>query len=131
MDRDRAKWTQYLYGVNWGDPALYDIVLNLESLDIRQACEVIATMARQSCFAESDESRAAMHDLVVASRVRATLAITEATQDLEVQVTARHGAVSIVGKLPRHLQPFEIEAIALGVPGVSSVTFSVFSTPGL
>jgi cytidylate kinase len=131
MDRDREKWTHYLYGVNWGDPVLYDLVLNLESLDIRQACEIIATTARQSCFAETDESRAAMANLVVASRVRATLAVTEATQDLEVQVTADGGAILIVGKLPRDADMSEIEAIALRVPGVSSVGFSVFSRTGL
>ncbi len=35
MDQDRRKWAQYLYGVDWGDPANYDIVLNLEHMTIR------------------------------------------------------------------------------------------------
>ena len=29
MDNERRKWTQYIYGVDWTDPSLYDIVLNL------------------------------------------------------------------------------------------------------
>ena len=39
MDHDRRKWTQYLYGVEWDSPTLYDIVLNLEVLDIPSGCE--------------------------------------------------------------------------------------------
>jgi aspartate/methionine/tyrosine aminotransferase len=42
MDQDRQRWSQYLYGVDWGDPFLYDLVLNLERLDIPQACEIMA-----------------------------------------------------------------------------------------
>jgi cytidylate kinase len=121
MDRDRERWTRFLYGVDWCDPALYDIILNLETLNIRQACEIIATTARQSCFAETEESRAAMTDLVLASRVRAALAVDHATQDLEVQVTARDGAVSIAGRLSRFSGISDIQEIAGKVPGVSSV----------
>jgi cytidylate kinase len=39
VDQDRQKWTQYLYGVDWNDPALYDVFINLEYLSIDQACE--------------------------------------------------------------------------------------------
>jgi cytidylate kinase len=121
MDRDRERWTRFLYGVDCRDPALYDIVLNLEALDICQACEVIAATARQGCFAETAESKAAMQDLVLASRVRAALAVNVATEDLEVQVTARDGAVSIAGRLSRFSGVAEIQEIAGRVPGVSSV----------
>jgi cytidylate kinase len=126
MDRDRERWTQYLYNVDWRDPSLYDIVLNLEALNIRQACLVIATTVRQDCFAETEESRAAMRDLMVASRVRAALAVDEATQAFELQVTASDGAVSVIGKLPRDANVRAIEEVALRVAGVSSVEFGVF-----
>ena len=46
MDEGRKKWTQYLYGVNWEDPALYDLVVNLEHMDIEEACEVINALIR-------------------------------------------------------------------------------------
>lgn len=128
MDQDREKWTHYLYGVSWGDPSLYDIVLNLESLDIRQACEIIVTTARQECFAETVASRAAMNDLLVASRVRAKLAVTDSTHELEVEVVSHDGAVSINGKIPRDVGIREIEAVARAVPGVSSIAFNVFET---
>jgi cytidylate kinase len=37
MDEDRRKWTRFLYGVNWEDASLYDIVLNLEQLNLDEA----------------------------------------------------------------------------------------------
>jgi cytidylate kinase len=128
MDRDRERWTHYLYGVDWRDPTLYDVVLNLEVLDIPQACQILCAAARQSCFAETPQSRAAMMDLVLASRVRAALAVNEETQDLEVEVTARDGAVFIAGRLSRYSGMPEIHRIAGRVPGVASVEVEGVST---
>lgn len=51
MDDGRRKWVRYLYGVNWEDPVLYDLVLNLEHMDIEEACDVIDALARaRRCF---------------------------------------------------------------------------------
>ena len=38
IDEDRQKWAHYLYAVDWRDPSLYDLVLNLEHLNIELAC---------------------------------------------------------------------------------------------
>ena len=51
MDEGRRKWTQFLYGVNWEDPALYDLVLNLEHIEIDEACDMIDALTRtRRCF---------------------------------------------------------------------------------
>jgi cytidylate kinase len=50
MDRDRHKWTQFLYGVDWGDPALYHLVINLEDISIDQACLLVISMLEQRGF---------------------------------------------------------------------------------
>lgn len=97
IDQDRTRWTQYLYGVNWGDPSLYDVVLNLESMDIREACDVIAGMASLKCFEETALSTAAMNDLAVASRVRATLVCAPSTVDLELEVSVQGGSITVKG----------------------------------
>ncbi|MCX6543284.1 MAG: cytidylate kinase family protein [Acidobacteria bacterium] len=127
MDQDRQKWTQYLYGVDWGDPSLYDLVLNLESLDIQAACTIIGQMAAERCFAETAESQAAMEDLTLASRVRASLAVANRTSTLEVEVSARGGAVTITGKLPTADRAADLQAIVRQVPGVTDVQLNVFT----
>jgi len=121
MDQHRRKWTQFLYGVDWGDPSLYDIVLNLDRVEIEEACHVIATMARQRCFEFTPECQAAMDDLALASRIRANLALNEPTSNLEVEVVARRGSVSIKGKLVTMDQYEEVERVARAVPGVTEL----------
>ena len=44
-DEGRRKWVRYLYGVDWDDPALYDLVLNLEHINTEEACGVIDALA--------------------------------------------------------------------------------------
>jgi hypothetical protein len=121
MDQDRQKWTHYLYGVDWGDPSLYDLVVNVEALDMLHACRIVAEAASLPCFAETPESQVAMDDLALASRVRASLAMAPATSTIETDVSAHRGAVRVRSLQPVRALPAEIEAIALTVPGVIDV----------
>jgi len=119
-DEDRQKWSHFLYGVNWGDASLYDIVINLEKMGIEEACHVISGLARESCFEFTDESRKRMDDLVLASRVKADLVIDPKTSDLELDVQAFEGAVTIMGKV-RLNEVEDIERVAGATPGVTAV----------
>ena len=121
MDQDRARWTQYLYGIDWGDPAYYDVVINLERVDLQEACETIASMAGQERFRENPESLAAMEDLALSSRVRASLVTNPGTALLELDVNARAGRVSLGGLAYSPLQVKEIEDLVWKVPGVIDI----------
>lgn len=122
MDQDRRKWTHYLYGVDWGDPALYDLVINLEHVTIDDTCEMVATYIRgQSCFEFGPECQASMDNLALASRVKAQLALSPPTSDLEVEVVAEAGRVWLRGKLNRAEQLEEVQRVARAVPGVSEL----------
>lgn len=129
MDQDRRKWTQYLYGVDWGDPVNYDIVLNLEYMSIAEACKAVSTLARQRCFQFTDCCQSAMDDLVLASRVRAQLALNDATAHLEFEVEARQGAVQLHGSVSNMRDITEIQRIALGIPGVATVNLDELASP--
>jgi cytidylate kinase len=129
VDRERREWTHYLYGVDWGDPALYDIVVNLEHLGIEQACQVIGNMARQPRFEITSKGQASMDNLALASRVRANLAIDPATSHLEVEVTADQGRVVTRAKLATPDEIVEIQRVAKSTPGVRELTLEQL-TPG-
>jgi cytidylate kinase len=120
-DEDRRKWTQYLYGVDWRDASLYDLVLNLEQMSLEEACEVICSAARLKCFEFTAETQRAVEDLARASRVRANLAMNPVTSDLQVDVVAHNGAVSIKGDIVSPDQIKKIGSIAWAVPGVTEV----------
>lgn len=129
-DADRKKWTQYLYGVDWCDPSLYDLVINLEFIDIERACNILAsTVQHQRCFHFDAACRAAMDDLVRASRVKAQLALNPGTSNLELEVTCKNGAVQVRGRAYETTQIENIDRIARSVEGVTSVDVDQLASP--
>jgi cytidylate kinase len=67
-DQQRKKWTQALYGVDWEDPSLYDMVFNLGRLfEVEEASEIIASMVKEhSCFRFTSRQQAALKDFALA-----------------------------------------------------------------
>ncbi len=124
MDRDRRKWTQFLYGVDWGDPSLYDMLLNLEHMSIGDAGEIICSALKQPRFEFTPECKRALNDLALASLIRASLALDPSTSDLELEVTALAGSVSFKGEIQSAVQAKEITRIARSLPGVKAVQLS-------
>ncbi len=55
---------------------------------------IIVEMASLKCFQETPQSLAAMNDLAVASKVRATLVCNPSTVDLELDVTVAASRVA-------------------------------------
>ncbi|HEV2446995.1 MAG TPA: cytidylate kinase family protein, partial [Candidatus Sulfopaludibacter sp.] len=119
MDRERRRWAQFLYGVDWGDPSLYDLTINLGHMSIERACRLVAAAAEQGEF--SAREQAAMNDFVLASRVRAVLAQSVYTFHLEVEVECRQGRIAILGDALDEDREAILGAAA-GVPGVAAVT---------
>jgi len=120
MDQDRRKWTQYLYGVDWEDPSLYDLVINLEHINIDQACRLVRGMSKEAYFEFSPAYQATMNDLALASRVRAELARDPFTSNLEVEVEAYGGSVTIKGALYDQLE--EVQRVVKAEAGVTGLT---------
>jgi cytidylate kinase len=121
FDQERAKWTRFIYGVDWTDPSYYDLVINLERMDVRDATEVILASVRLKCFQETEESRAAMENLALESRVKARLVTHPPTSQLEMEVLARGGLVRLRGSLYSQKQVVEVRNLVLAVPGVEEL----------
>jgi cytidylate kinase len=129
VDADRRKWARFLYGVDWGDAALYDVVLNLEHITIEEACRFIASIVIDRCFEFTPECQQRMDDLALGSRVRAALVIDPTTSDLEVEVVAHNGAVSVRGEVAAIAQVEDVRRVASGTPGVASLDLAHLSPP--
>jgi len=120
MDHDRRRWTQFLYGLDWGDPSLYDLVINLEHVEMEQACRIVVSMLEDGAFAFTPECQATMNDLATSSRVRAALALDPYTLNLEVEVECRGGRIWVRGDSLDD-ESAAIRRVAAGVPGVTDV----------
>jgi cytidylate kinase len=120
-DRQREEWTRFLYGVDWLDPALYDLTVNLQTLSVESAVELVAAAARRAEFQPTEASRRAMADLCLASRVRAALAGDRTTGATEVEVRADGDVVYLKGRVREAPVVEAVIRIAGAVPGVRAV----------
>ncbi len=120
-DDERRKWTRFLYGVDWADASLYDLVINLQQMNLDEACNVIAAAAQSECFAATGTTRRALDDLATASWVKANLAMNHDTCDLQFEVNAHGGFVAIKGKIDSPVQAKKIRSFVQTMPGVQKV----------
>jgi cytidylate kinase len=89
-DKHRAEWNHYFFKTDMSDPQLYDMVLNIGRLRIRDACEIICTAARSEAYRTTPESEKAISDLAVSSHVKAAL-----QEICDAEVTSDDGIVHI------------------------------------
>lgn len=125
IDKERKKWSRFLYGIEWGDPNLYDVVLNLEKLSIEGACETLVRMTALAEFQETAESKTALQDLTLSSKVWAALAKHELTRKVAVRVSASDGRVTVEGSVGSQRVVDTIPEIVRQVEGVRDVTCDV------
>lgn len=76
-DHERSAFIRFAFGVNWDDPALYDVVLTTDKMGVDLAVDAILTMARSSEI-KSCSADAMMELAKLALRSRAEAAIIEA-----------------------------------------------------
>jgi len=97
-DAEKFGRMRYLYNVDWNDPTLYDVVINTDKLSIEAGVEVVLGLLRRPELATTDQSRQAVRDRALASRVRAALAAHPETRKLRINVVeADHGVVVLEG----------------------------------
>ncbi len=97
VDRERREWTRFLFGVDWEDPQLYALVLNLSRVNLDTACETVARLTERAEFQPTPASMKAMRDLTLHSRVSAALAMDFRTRGADLKVIADDGIVTITG----------------------------------
>ena len=120
-DRAHAARMNAQFGVTWGDPLLYDLVLNTGRVSVESCAEQIAALARRPEFAETEASRAMLQNLALEARVRAALRADEATRAVDVTVASSAGRVVLTGMVLDADEMPAAERVAAAVPGVMSV----------
>jgi cytidylate kinase len=120
-NKHRSRWTKLLYNVDWKDPGLYDVILNLDKVSAETACTVIAGMAEQKEFMPSPENQKIFQDFSLSCRVWAALANNPAANSAGIRVKADDGEVIIDGTADSVKALELIPQIAESVEGVHSV----------
>lgn len=129
VDRERGEWMRFLFGVDWNDPTLYDVVVNISRLGVDGACDVVLAAAGLDAFRPTAQSRQAVEDLILANRVWITLAQDPSTEGASVKVVAQNGRVTITGQAISWDIADAIQRVASGVDGVTDVKSEVNVNP--
>ncbi len=109
------------FGVTWGDPHLYDLVLNTDRISVQSCAEQIKLLTTRPEFQETAASRAELANMTLEARIRAALKDHVATQNANVTIESRSGQVTLRGIVLNAGERSETEKIATGVAGVDSV----------
>jgi cytidylate kinase len=121
VDDERLRRMRYLFNVDWRDPALYDLVLNLEDMSLETAADVVIYLAQHPEYQPTPASEKALNDLTLGCRVKAALAANPVTRGLDVEVRANDGIVWVTGLIDSPELKNEILWIVQKIPGVKEV----------
>lgn len=120
-DHAHATRMHQLFGVTWGDPVLYDLVLNTDRLSVHSCVEQIRQLSQRPEFQESEASRQLLANMTLASRVRSALKDNETTQEVNITIEAQKGRVILKGIVVNAHEQAEVEKVTSMVSGVVGV----------
>ena len=109
------------FGVTWGDPLLFDLVLNTDRLSIDSCVEMIVALTQRPEFAETEASRAMLQDLALQAHIRGAMRIHEQTHGVNVTIDCDHGRVTLRGIVVNAQEREQAAAVTAAVPGVAAV----------
>jgi cytidylate kinase len=120
-DRAHAARMHELFDVTWGDPVLYDLVINTDRVTIDSAVEQIQALAARPEFAETEASRELLADMALEARVRVALRDDAVTRNIDVTIAAGGGRVALRGIVVSAEERLQAENVARAVAGVTAV----------
>ncbi|MEW6747116.1 MAG: cytidylate kinase-like family protein [Planctomycetota bacterium] len=128
VDEDRGRWIRTLYGVDWEDPAHYDLVINLSHVNIDNSAAALVSMAQLPEFQPTPANERLLKDIALAARCRLAVADWAPTRLADVQIKANSGRV-LLTYLPRQrrLAPLFTEALAQ-IEGIQELVCTMAST---
>jgi cytidylate kinase len=120
-DNAHASKIHAQFGVTWGDPLLYDLVLNTDRMSVESAAAQILQLAQRPEYQETAASRAMLAELALAAAVRAALKDNLSTREVNVDIEPKGNEVVLRGIVVDEEERRETGRVAAEVPGVAKV----------
>jgi cytidylate kinase len=109
------------FGVHWGDPVLFDMVLNTERLSVQTCVKVIKDLVARPEFAPSQASQELLAGLGLSAHVRAALSSDSSTHAVDINIESVRGQVTLSGIVADDAEKRAAENVAAKVDGVLGV----------
>jgi cytidylate kinase len=120
-DDAKAAAIRERFGFDWGDPLVYDLVLNTRRMSVETCAEQIKLLVSRPEFQETPESKASLANAALEAHVRAALKSDPATSDVNVSIEANNGRITLLGITLNNEDRQEAERVAAQVQGVTGV----------
>ena len=120
-DQAHAARMHAQFGVTWGDPLLYDLVLNTERVSVESCVQQIRALMERPEFSETEASRTLLQGLALQARVRAALKADERTRDVNVMIDSTAGRVALRGMVATAEELAATAQVAATAPGVTDI----------
>jgi cytidylate kinase len=124
-DQQKIGRMRYLFDIAWADPTLYDLVINTEKVSFEASVDLVLDLLQRPPLAGTEESRQAVRDRALASRVLGALLAHPQTRKYRITVEAHQGVVQLEGTAA-----LEAAAeVARTVSGVTDVKAQLIEVP--
>jgi cytidylate kinase len=120
-DQSNATRMHEQFGVTWGDPVNFDLVLNTDRLSVHTCVQTIKALVARPEFAETEASRALLKAMALHARVRAALRAQEATREVDIMIEGSGNVVRLRGIVVSAAEREAAEKVAQAVAGVAGV----------
>jgi cytidylate kinase len=124
-DDERSALVKFAFGVDWEDPARYDLVLNMDKLSVPVAVSTVLHVVRSPAVSDaSGEALRALSMLALARRAEAALLEASVSQGFSASLSVavvEPGTVRVSGDVETPERRAEAEKILRDVKGVESV----------
>ncbi|ABC78276.1 cytidylate kinase family protein [Syntrophus aciditrophicus] len=121
-DQERSSFIRFAFNRDWGDPELYDMVLNMDNMTVRSAADTILRAARlRESQCPSRDGMSPLNLMELTAKVKAALANAGFPSNYASPFVNAPGKVRLTGIVHDPREKLAAEMTALKVEGVESV----------
>lgn len=125
-DAAHSRTMSHLFHVgDWGDPLLFDVVLNTDQLSVATCVDTLKGILVQPLFTDNASSRAMLADMRLEARIKAVLradpVTSQSSPSFEVELQPGTGRVMLSGVVYDDKFAVTAEELISRVPGVTEV----------
>jgi len=95
IDEDFEKWVHYVHRAEWKDPGYFDFFINLQTISLSHASELLFNIASLSDYCTTTETRKAMENHHLTAKAKLRLSTDERTRRANFWVRAVDGTVTV------------------------------------
>ncbi len=131
-DHEREAFIKFAFGVDWDNPELYDMVLNMDNLSVDLATDTVLHLARtEEIQARSMDAKESLEMMGLARRAEAALIEAGFSSSALSVAVVQPGKIQVSGVVATESTRTKAEEILKGVRGIESIENQVRVPAGI